>query len=82
MILAICGLYGLHIVVIILLLTLCRRRINAKDNEYFTDYQHKNMVLRVFKPEFEFQAIGNIQQGKLLDRGVLSKFYFWALIEL
>lgn len=52
-----------------------------KENEYYTDYVHNNLILRIFKPEFEWQAIGNIPRDKLLDRGNFSQFYVWALIE-
>lgn len=52
-----------------------------KENEYYTDYVHNNLILRIYKPEFEYQAIGNVPLGKLLDRGNFSQFYVWALIE-
>lgn len=52
-----------------------------KENEYYTDYRHNNLVLRIFKPEFEYQAIGDLNPYSILDRGVFSKFYFWALID-
>ena len=55
---------------------------NRKENEYYTDYKHNNLVLRVYKPEFEYQAIGKISIEKILDRGTLSQFYAWALIEV
>lgn len=58
-----------------------KRTLNSKDSEFYTDYVKGNLTLRVFKPEFEYQAIGNVPLSKLLDRGTLSQFYFWALIE-
>lgn len=82
MVIVVCCIMVLQAIAIVILSIACRRKIDKKDSEYFTDYRHKNMVLRVFKPEFEYQAIGNVQRGKLLDRGTLSQFYFWALIEL
>lgn len=65
-------------------LIICWRYIrlkNQKENEYYTDYVHNNLILRVYKPEFEFQAIGSIDRDKLLDRGNFSQFYVWALIQ-
>ena len=53
-----------------------------KENEYYTDYRHNNLILRVYKPEFEYQAIGKISREKLLDGGNLTITYKWALIEL
>lgn len=52
-----------------------------KESEYYTDYVHKRLILRVYKPEFEYQAIGKIPIEKILDQGTLSPFYKWALIE-
>lgn len=54
---------------------------DARDNEYYTDYVHGNLILRIYKPEFEYQAIGNVSRDKLLDRGNFSQFYIWALIQ-
>lgn len=54
---------------------------NLKENEHYTDYTRGNLILRIYKPEFEYQAIGEIPRGKLLDRGTFSQFYMWALIE-
>lgn len=65
----------------ITLLVIILRKQKQTENEYYTDYVHKNLILRIFKPEFEYQAIGNIQRGKLLDQGTFSQFYLWALIE-
>ena len=65
----------------VLLAYRCDILIREKDSKCYTDYRHKNLVLRVFKPEFEFEAIGNVPINKILDRGTLSKFYNWCLIE-
>ena len=54
---------------------------NQKENEYYTDYVHNNLVLRVYKPEYEYQAVGNISTEYLLDRGSLSPLYDWVLID-
>ena len=64
----------------IMVFTLHKKTLNRKDNEFYTDYVHGKMVLRVFKPEFEYQAIGNIK-GEILERGNLSLYYMWALIK-
>lgn len=53
----------------------------TKDSEYFTDYTHGKLTMRVFKNEFEFQAKKNIPSGKIVDGGVLSAFYMWVLFE-
>lgn len=53
----------------------------SKENEYYTDYIHKNLVLRIFKPEFEYKAIEGVPKTKILEMGVLSQFYSWILIE-
>ena len=66
-------------------LILCYKYVrlkNQKENEYYTDYRHNNLVLRIYKPEFEYQAIGKVPIDKILDRGTFSQFYLWALIEL
>lgn len=52
-----------------------------KANEYYTDYIHNNLILRIYKPEFEYQAMGKIPIQKILDRGTFSQFYNWVLIE-
>ena len=53
----------------------------TKESEFYTDYIHGTLILRIFKPEFEYQAIGNVDLRTILDRGVLSQNYFWVLIE-
>ena len=52
-----------------------------KENEYYTDYVHNNLILRVYKSEYEYQAAGNIKNPYLLDRGRLSPLYDWVLID-
>ena len=54
---------------------------SQKENEYYTDYVHNNLVLRVYKSEYEYQAAGNISTKYLLDRGRLSPLYDWVLID-
>lgn len=74
----------LDVAAFVMVLVLCCKYIklkNQKENEYYTDYRHNNLILRVYKPEFEYEAIGKIPIEKLLDGGTLSQFYKWALIE-
>ena len=74
----------LDLIVFAAVLILCWKYVklkHQKENEYYTDYRHNNLVLRVYKPEFEYQAIGKVPIEKILDRGTLSQFYNWALIE-
>ena len=52
-----------------------------KENEYYTDYFHGNLILRIYKPEFEYQAVGNVPREKLIDRGNFSQFYVWTLMQ-
>ena len=52
-----------------------------KENEYYTDYFHGNLILRIYKPEFEYQAVGNVSREKLLDRGNFSQYYVWTLMQ-
>lgn len=52
-----------------------------RENEYYTDYVHNKFILRIYKPEFEYQAIGNVPRDKLLDGGTFSLYYKWALIQ-
>lgn len=84
MTLAIIGI-TLQAISFIAVLILCFKYVqlkNKKENEYYTDYRHNNLVLRIYKPEFEYQAIGKVPIDKILDRGTFSQFYLWALIEL
>lgn len=76
---------ALDLISFVAVLILCYKYIrlkNQKENEYYTDYRHNNLVLRIYKPEFEYQAIGKVPIDKILDRGTFSQFYLWALIEL
>ena len=67
---------------IAIVLSIVRKRLRSKETEYYTDYVHGNLAMRVFKVEFEFQAVGNVNVNRILDRGTLSPTYLWALIEL
>lgn len=75
---------ALDLIALVAVLVLCCKYVrlrNQKENENYTDYLHNNLILRVYKPEFEYEAIGKVPVDKLLDRGTLSQFYNWALIE-
>lgn len=75
---------ALDVVAFMAVLLLCykyRKLQTQKDNEYYTDFVHNGLILRVYKPEFEHQAIGKVPIDKILDRGTLSQFYVWTLIE-
>lgn len=75
---------ALHIMEFVLVCVLAYkydRLRSQKENECYTDYVHNNLILRVYKPEFEYEAIGKVPISKILDRGNLSQFYVWALIE-
>ena len=65
----------------IIVFILHRKTKVKKENEYYTDYYHNNLILRIYKIEFEYQAIGKVSRDKLLDQGTFSQFYLWALIE-
>lgn len=72
------------LIIVVAVLVLCYKyRVlrDKKENEYYTDYVHNGLILRVYKPEFEYEAIGKVPMEKMLDRGTLSQFYNWALIE-
>lgn len=75
------GLQILQLVAVFLLAYKYIRLKNQKENEYYTDYIHNNLILRVYKPEYEYQAAGNISTKYLLDRGSLSPLYDWVLID-
>ena len=64
-----------------IVLYLLYKKRKDTSTEFYTDYTKGNLILRIYKPEFEFQAIGNIDRAKLLDRGNFSQFYVWCLIE-
>ena len=77
---------ALQIISVISVLILCVKYIRLKehrDNEYYTDYEHgAKVILRVFKTEFEYQAVGNLPKGwVILDAGQLSAYHRWALIQ-
>lgn len=65
----------------ILILWVIFQKKKQRENEYYTDYVHNKLILRIYKPEFEYQAIGNIARDKLLDGGTFSLYYKWALIQ-
>ena len=65
----------------ILILTTYQRKKKVVESEYYTDYSKGTLVMRVFKYEFEYQAIGDIDRGKLMDTGNLTINYRWALID-
>lgn len=74
----------LDFITFVAVLVLCYKHTrlrNQKENEYYTDYVHNNLTLRVYKSEFEYEAIGKVPIEKILDRGTLSQFYNWALLE-
>lgn len=52
-----------------------------KENEYYTDYVHNRLILRIYKPEFEYVAVGKVSIDRILDRGTFSMYYNWVLIE-
>lgn len=58
-----------------------RKLKRAREVEHYTDYTHGNLVMRVYKAEFEFQAKREIPLSKILDGGVLSQYYMWILFE-
>ena len=75
---------ALDLISFVVVLILCHKYIrlrNQKENEYYTDYIHNNLILRIFKPEFEYEAVGKVPVEKILDRGTFSQFYNWCLIE-
>lgn len=71
----------LQLAAVILLAVKYIKLKEQKENEYYTDYVHNNLVLRVYKPEYEYQAAGNLSTKYLLDRGRLSSQYDWVLID-
>ena len=65
-------------------LVICVKYIRLRDrkeNEHYTDYTNGNMVMRVFKNEFEYPATKNLNPAKILDGGALSAGYRWVLFE-
>lgn len=75
------GILLLILIVQFIILWVIFYKKNQKENEYYTDYTHNSLILRIYKPEFEYQAIGNISRDKLLDGGNFSMYYKWALIQ-
>lgn len=74
----------LQAVTLTLLLVILRKitaKLKLKDSEFYTDYVKGSIILRVYKIEFEYQAIGDIPRDKLLDAGNLTAYHRWALIE-
>lgn len=74
----------LNVITFAAVLVICCKYIKLKgqkENEYYTDYIHNNLILRIYKPEFEYEAIGKVPLEKILDRGTFSKFYDWCLME-
>ena len=74
----------LQLITLLSVVYVCFRYVRLqeqKENEYYTDYVHNGIILRVYKPEYEFQAAGNISIEYLLDRGTLSPRYDWVLID-
>jgi hypothetical protein len=57
------------------------RKIKTTESEFYTDYVKGDVIMRVYKPEFELQAIGNLKPSQILDAGNLSLYYKWALIK-
>lgn len=75
------GLLCFIILLQILILWVIFQKKKQRENEYYTDYVHNKLILRIYKPEFEYQAIGDISRDKLLDGGTFSLYYKWALIQ-
>lgn len=75
------GLLCFIILLQMLILWVIFQKKKQRENEYYTDYVHNKLILRIYKPEFEYQAIGNISRDKLLDGGTFSLYYKWALIQ-
>lgn len=71
----------LTLINIVLVWVVLFKKKKAKVTEFYTDYTCGNTILRVFKPEFEYQAVGDLTRGSILDRGTLTPAYNWVLIE-
>lgn len=50
-----------------------------RETEYWTDYEHNDTVMRVYKWEFETQALEGMKRWQVLDRGDLTPYYRWIL---
>lgn len=64
-----------------ILIFLLLRRVRTKESEYYTDYVYKTLRMRVYRPEFEYQAIGQLLPSEILEMGNLSLYYKWVLIQ-
>lgn len=62
-------------------ITYKRKEKEQKESEFYTDYVKGTYVMRVYKTEFEFEAIGKVPRDRLLDFGNLTMNYKWALID-
>ena len=49
------------------------------ETKYWTDYQHNDTVMRVYKWEFEVQSLEGLKRWQILDRGDLTPNYRWIL---
>jgi hypothetical protein len=75
---------GLQVVILLFVLFISIRYIRVKrirESEYWTDYEHNDIVFRVYKWEFESQAFNGINRGQVLDRGDLNQFYRWLMFK-
>lgn len=52
----------------------------AKEHEHYTDYIHGDLILRIYKPEFEYIVKLDVQ-GMIVDEGIFSPVYNWILIK-
>jgi hypothetical protein len=57
------------------------REKTTPKNEFYTDYVRGSLILRVYRYEFEFQAIGDVKSYEILDGGNMSALYKWALLK-
>ena len=51
------------------------------ESDYFIDYVNKDFIFRVFKTEWETQAMEGLGRHQVLDGGRLNESYRWILIE-
>ena len=73
---------GLQVLVIVFAIFISFKYIGLKkvrESEYWTDYEHNEIVFRIYKWEFESQAFNGLKRGQVLDRGDLNQFYRWLL---
>lgn len=52
---------------------------SIRESEYWTDYQHNDTIFRIYKWEFETQALDGMKRWQVLDRGDLTPNYRWIL---